>query len=296
MQQVDHVIFVSHPYAWKSQYPNGGSNVVYGGFTGTQLVGMEGDVANRWLAAVSQADSHTAIVINGASSSHIAPDGPMAPLFQAVQQHMPGRSLVTIQNATESYGPHIVQQFQALGCTISPQATWEAWGQSTEGCAPNWAGHIAAGLGITQGIPLEYNLTFPDAAFAMTGTFLQRINLGGTDVYGYISQSQSGTPFAIYFPGVAHDTQAQRYVSLTASASAVSFTNKQGAAVTVSHSGNNYYVPLGVDPAVPVYVWANSGTSLSDFENVLAAGTVVTSIPVGPKPSHHGGANGGTRS
>jgi hypothetical protein len=281
---INHIIFLTHPAAWSyfalhpDQYCTGCTAVPsWGGYTIDQLVAMEDVVVQRWLEAIRTADSNTAIAVNGMSSEHLASDV-LAPLLQAIQQYMPGRNVVTVQNPTESVGPFVVRTLENMGAALAPQVTWEAWGQSSEGCGMYWAGHVAAGLGIDHGIRLNYPMTFPDAWFAMTANFLEQVTLGGTDVSCYLSeQAATGAPFALCIPGVIHDdeTPGTRYVSLTGSPSSVYFTDLAGNLQVVPYVGDGYRMPLNYWTAEPMlYIWAGEGTSLHDFRAALAASTI----------------------
>ncbi len=274
MEHTDRVIFVSHPYAWRSQYPGRGEQVVYAGLTARQLVEMENAVAARWLEAVAHAGPRTAIVINGYSNDPAVRESQMGPLLEVVRRCMPGRSLITMHDANEAMGRHIVEHFRSTGRPIDDRTAWEAWGQSTEGCVPNWAGHIAAGAGVGRGIAMEYEMTFPDAAFAMTATFLKRKRIGDTDVCGYLSRAKDGELFAIYFAGVIHDFEAPRHVLLPAGTTAVHFTDKLGGPVELPHTAGCFRVPLGVAPVKPVYIRAGRAVTLEQFEGLLDAATV----------------------
>ena len=158
--------------------------------------------------------------------------------------------------------------------TIRPQLQRKVGGNQQKVAFPNYAAHLAAGMGLTRGFPMRYELTFPDAPFAMTGSYLERIALTNSDVCLYLSESKAGRPFAIFFPGFLRDGAAPRCVKFSAKPASVSFTNKKDEPVTVQHVNGSFRVPLYVDgQGEPIYIW---GKDIAEpaFKRVLATARV----------------------
>ena len=129
-------------------------------------------------------------------------------------------------------------------------------------------------MGLAKGFPMRYELTFPDAPFAMTGNFLERVALGDSDVSLYLSESKEGRPFAIFFPGVLRDGESTRYVELAVDRASVEFTNKRGEPATVPRQEDRFRVPLYVDGyGAPVYIWGKD-VQTPAFKAALAAARV----------------------
>jgi len=276
-RQLTRLVFLSHPYAWASQFhgnPAAAAKPRYGGFTGAQLVAMEQQVSRRWPEEIRRLGPDDALVVNGfpwGGATVLADDGPGAPVLRAARERLGDRFLLTCSEPGEAYGRQIVEQFSARGYALNPASlASEGWGQSFEGCLPRWAGGMAAGIGIPRGIPMRYELTFPDAPFAMTGRFLRRIAIGGTDVSLYLFVAADGRPFGIFFPGIVRDTEPTRFALCSVAPGRVEFTTKRGEPVELLPQDGTTAVPLHVDGrGDPVYIWSR-GLGLEEFVASLA--------------------------
>ncbi|NLX99351.1 MAG: hypothetical protein GXY83_24705 [Rhodopirellula sp.] len=273
-------MFVSHPYAWETQLLGRTEELTqqrWGGFTGAELVEMERRVSRRWPEEISQCGPETALVINGFNTNHAKRiDGPLGTIWDAGQKHLGDRCLITADSPGEAYGRKIIEQFRARGYVFDPcTLVSEGWGQSFEGCLPRWAGGVAAAIGMPGGIPMRYDMTFPDAPFAMTGRFVQRLRIGQTDVYLYLLASRDGRPLGIFFPGVIYDSEPRRFARLALDPEKVEFTTKRAEPYQISPQGKSLAVPLNIDGrGDPIYVWSK-GLAANVFKNALAAAEIV---------------------
>ncbi|NUQ66096.1 MAG: hypothetical protein HUU20_26845 [Pirellulales bacterium] len=276
------LVFVSHPYAWETQFIGQTEALAqprWGGFTGGELVEMERRVSRRWPEEVSQCGPETALVINGFSPDHAArikADGPLGTIWEAGRKHLGDRCLITADSPGEAYGRKIVEQLRERGYAFDPGTlVGEGWGQSFEGCLPRWAGGVAAAIGMTGGIPMRYEMTFPDAPFAMTGRFVDRLRIGQTDVYLYLLASREGRPLGIFFPGVIRDSEPQRFAQLCLDPEKVEFTTKRAEPYAIQPQGKRLAVPLNIDGrGDPIYVWSK-GLAADAFQKALAAAEII---------------------
>lgn len=266
-RQLERLIFLSHPYAWELQFarnPHGADDYRWGNFGAADLVAMERRVSSRWPRAVGKLGPKDALIVNyfgGRPPDAELEKGPIAPLVRVAREHLGDRYLLLFGTQSNNEGGREIQrQFREKGYTYDPATvSTESWGQSTEGCVANFAAHFAEGMGLAKGFPMRYELTFPDAPFAITGKFLERVALGDSDVSLYLSESKEGRPFAIFFPGVLRDGESNRYVEFAIDPSHVEFTNKKGEPVTVPREEGHFRVPLHVDGyGAPVYIWAKA--------------------------------------
>ena len=258
------LVFPSHPYAWELQAlrdPERAQTYRWFEFSMADLVAMERKVSSRWPQEVRKLGPHDALIINyfgGRPPDAELENGPIAPLLRAAREHLGDRYLILFGTPSKNeWGREIQRQLREKGYTYDPATVaTESWGQSTEGCVANYAAHFAEGMGLPKGFPMRYELTFPDAPFAMTGKFLERVTLGDSDVSLYLSEGKEGRPFAIFFPGLLRDGEANRYVEFAADPASVEFTNKKGEPVAVPGENGRYRVPLHVDGyGAPVYIW-----------------------------------------
>ena len=276
------LVFVSHPYAWESQFvgrPDALAKPCWGGFTAAELIEMERRVSRRWPEEVCRLGPEDALVINGFNPNHakmIKADGPLGTIWEAGQKHLGDRCLITADSPGEAYGRKILEQFRARGYAFDPRTlVGEGWGQSFEGCLPRWAGGIAAAIRMPRGIPMRYAMTFPDAPFAMTGRFVERLAIGETDVYLYLLASKEGRALGIFFPGVIHDNEPRRFARLSLDLEQVEFSTKRAEPYQIRPQGKSFAVPLNVDGrGDPIYVWSNR-LAAHLFRNVLAAAEIV---------------------
>jgi hypothetical protein len=276
------LVFVSHPYAWESQFvgrPEALAKPRWGGFTAGELVEMERRVSRRWPEEVCRLGREDALVINGFHPNHakmIKASSPLGTIWEAGQKHLDDRCLITADSPGEAYGRKLLEQFRARGYVFDPRTlVGEGWGQSFEGCLPRWAGGIAAAIGMPRGIPLRYEMAFPDAPFAMTGRFSQRLAIGQTDVYLYLLASQEGRPLGIFFPGVIHDQEPRRFARFSLDPEKVEFTTKRAEPHQIRPQGKSFAVPLNVDGrGDPIYVWSK-GLAADLFRSALAAAEIV---------------------
>ena len=282
LRQLERLVFLSHPYAWELQFarnPRHAESYRWGGFGAADLVAMERRVSSRWPQEIGKLGPKDALIVNyfgGRPPDAELEKGPIAPLLQVARSHLGDRYLLLFGTQSNNEGGREIQrQFREKGYTYDPAAvSTESWGQSTEGCVANYAAHFAEGMGLPKGFPIRYELTFPDAPFAMTGKFLERIALGDSDVSLYLSESKEGRPFAIFFPGVLRDGESNRYVEFAIDPPCVEFTNKKGEPVTVPREEGRFRVPLFVDGyGAPVYIWAK-GIPTPALKAALAAARV----------------------
>lgn len=282
------LVFVSHPYAWESQFvgrPEALAKPRWGGFTAAELIEMERRVSRRWPEEVCRLGLEDALVINGFNPHHakvIKADGPLGTIWEAGQKHLGDRCLITADSPGEAYGRKVVEQFRARGYVFDPRTlVGEGWGQSFEGCLPRWAGGIAAAIGMPRGIAMRYEMTFPDAPFAMTGRFVQRLTIGQTDVCLYLLASKEGRPLGIFFPGVIHDQEPRRFARLSLETGTVEFTTKRAEPYEIRPQGESFAVPLNVDGrGDPIYVWSK-GLAADLFRNALTTAEIVEGEPAG---------------
>lgn len=276
------LVFVSHPYAWECQFvgrPEALAKPRWGGFTAAELVEMERRVSRRWPEEVCRLGPEDALVINGFNPSHakmIKADGPLGTIWEAGRKHLGDRCLITAESPGEAYGRKILEQFRARGYAFDPRTlAGEGWGQSFEGCLPRWAGGIAAAIGMPRGIPMRYEMTFPDAPFAMTGRLVERLAIGQTDVYLYLLASKDGRPLGIFFPGVIHDAEPRRFARLSLGPGKVEFTTKRAEPYPIRPHGKSFAVPLNVDGrGDPIYIWSK-GLAADLFRSALASAEIV---------------------
>ena len=286
-RQLERLVFLSHPYAWELQFarhPESAETYRWANFSAADLVAMERRVSSRWPQEVGKLGSNDALLINyfgGRPADAELAKGPIAPLLQAARERLGDRYLLLFGTPSRNaWGRQIQRQLREKGYTYDPATVaTESWGQSTEGCVVNFAAHFAAGMGLPNGFPMRYELTFPDAPFAMTGKFLERVALGDSDVLLYLSESKEGRPFAIFFPGVLRDGESSRYVEFAVDPASVEFTNKKGEPVTVPREDTRFRVPLYVDGyGAPVYIWGK-GLETPAFKAALAAARVSPRAP-----------------
>jgi hypothetical protein len=285
--RLERLVFLSHPYAWELQFardPGRAQTYRWADFSAADLVAMERKVSTRWPQEVRKLGPTDALIINyfgGRPPDAELEKGPIAPLLQAAREHLGNRYLLLFGTQSKNEcGREIRRQLLEKGYTYDPATVAaESWGQSTEGCVVNFAAHFAAGMGLAKGFPMRYDLTFPDAPFAMTGDFLERIALGDSDVSLYLSKSREGRMFAIFFPGVLRDGESNRYVEFAADPASVEFTNKKGEPATVPRVDGMFRLPLYVDGyGQPIYVWAKD-IEAAAFEATLAAARVSPRAP-----------------
>jgi hypothetical protein len=271
------LVFLSHPYAWEHQFcgnPEAAAKPCYAGYTGAEVVAMERRVSRLWPDEIRRLGPDEAMVINGPgwNNARLAgADGSLRPAWDAVQKHMQDRLLLTNSDPGESFGRKIVEQFRSRGYVFDPRTlVGEGWGQSFEGCVPRWAGGIAAAIGMPRGIPMRYDMTFPDAPFAMTGKFVQRLAIGRTDVNLYLFVAKDQRPFGIFFPAVIRDNEPPRFARFTADPNGVEFTTKRAEPFPLRSQGGTFAVPLNIDGrGDPVYIWSK-GLASREFKSALA--------------------------
>ena len=263
-RQLERLVFLSHPYAWELQFarhPESAETYRWANFSAANLVAMERRVSSRWPQEIRKLGSKDALILNyfgGRPPDAELEKGPIAPLLRAAREHLGDRYLLLFGTQPRNeWGREIQRQLRERGYTYDPaMVLTESWGQSSEGCVVNFAAHFAEGMGLAKGFPMRYGLTFPDAPFAMTGNFLERVALGDSDVSLYLSESKEGRSFAIFFPGVLRDGESNRYVELVVDPASVEFTNKKGEPVTVPREEGRFRIPLYVDGyGLPVYIW-----------------------------------------
>jgi hypothetical protein len=275
------LVFLSHPYAWEHRFsgnPEAAARPCYAGYTGAELLAMERRVSRLWPDAIRRLGPEDAMVINGPGWGNprlAMRDGSLRPAWEAAQKHMGDRLLLTVSDPGESYGRKIVEQFRSRGYAFDSRTlAGEGWGQSFEGCVPRWAGGIAAAIGMPRGIPMRYDLTFPDAPFAMTGKFVDRLAIGETDVYLYLFASKDNRPFGIFFPGVIPDNGPRRFARFAVDPKQVEFTTKRAEPFPIRAQGQTFAVPLNTDGrGDPIYVWSK-GLAASEFRSALAAARI----------------------
>ena len=288
-RQLERLVFLSHPYAWElvsARDPEGVKKGKYNwfDFNSADLVAMERKVSSRWPWEVGKLGSNDALIINyfgGRPPDAELKNGPIAPLLRVARERLGDRYLLLFGTPSKNeWGRKIQRQLREKGYTYDPATVaTESWGQSTEGCVVNFAAHFAAGMGLPKGFPMRYELTFPDAPFAMTANFLERVALGNSDVSLYLSESKEGRPFAIFFPGVLRDGESNRYVELALDPASVEFTNKKGEPVTVPREEGRFRVPLYVDGyGAPVYIWGK-GIEVPALKAALVAARVSPRAP-----------------
>jgi len=282
LKELKRLVFLSHPYAWELQFlanPERAKTFEWGGFNAAELVAMERKVSSRWPEETRELGADAALIINYFGAR--PPDAdlekePMASLLRAAGERLGDRHLVLFGTQPENrFGEEIRRKLRDRGYTYDPSTVaTESWGQSTEGCVANYSAHFAAGMGLPRGFPVRYEMTFPDAPFAMTGAFLERVAIGDTDASAYLFESKDGRPFAICFPGVLRDGESTRSVELTIDPARVAFTNKKGEPVAVPHENGRFRVPLHVDRyGAPVYIWGK-GVRAAELRAALASAAV----------------------
>ncbi len=275
------LVFLSHPYAWECQFsgnPEAAARPRYAGYTGAELVAMERRVSRLWPDAIGRLGPEDAMVINGPGWGNprlAMTDGSLRPAWESAEKHMGDRLLLTVSDPGESYGRKILEEFRSRGYAFDPRTlAGEGWGQSFEGCLPRWAGGIAAAIGMPRGIPMRYELTFPDAPFAMTGKFVDRLAIDETDVYLYLFASKEQRPFGIFFPGVIPDNGPPRFARFAADPTRFEFTTKRAEPFPIRAQRGTFAVPLNIDGrGDPVYVWSK-GLAAPEFKSVLAVARI----------------------
>jgi len=286
-RRLEHLVFLSHPYAWELQFardPEREKTYRWANFGAAELVAMERSVSSRWPQEVRKLGAKDALIVNyfgGRPPDAELEQGPIAPLLRAAREHLGDRYLLLFGTPSRNeWGREIQRQLRERGYTYDPAIVpTESWGQSTEGCVVNFAAHFAEGMGLAKGFPMRYELTFPDAPFAMTGNFLERVALGDSDVSLYLSESKEGRPFGIFFPGVLRDGESNRFVEFATDPASVEFTNKKGEPVTVLREEGRFRVPLYVDGyGEPVYIWGKDIQALA-LKAALAAARVSPRAP-----------------
>ena len=283
------LLFLSHPCAWECQFygkPEAAAKPRYAGYAGTELIEMECRISRLWPDEIRRLGPEDALVVNSAGGSNprlVAAAGPLGPACEAAQKHMRDRCLITVSGPGEAYGRKLLDQFRSRGHTFDPRTlVGEGRGQSFEGCLPRWAGGIAAAIGMRRGIPMRYDMTFPDAPFAMTGAFAERLAIGQTDVYLYLFASEDERPFGIFFPGVIRDIEPPRFAKCSADPNKVEFTTKRAEPRQLRPREQTFAVRLNIDGrGDPIYVWSK-GLSAPEFKNVLAAVQIEAPVNDGP--------------
>jgi pimeloyl-ACP methyl ester carboxylesterase len=282
LKELKRLVFLSHPYAWELQFlanPERAKTFEWGGFNAAELVAMERRISSLWPEEIGKLGADAALIINYFGAR--PPDAdlgkePTAPLLRAADEHLGDRHLVLFGTQPQNrFGEEIRQKLRERGYTYDPYTVaTESWGQSTEGCVADYSAHFAAGMGLPMGFPIRYEMTFPDAPFAMTGAFLERVAIGDTDVSAYLFESKDGGPFAICFPGALRDGESTRCVELTIDPARVEFTNKKGEPVAVARESGRFRVPLHVDRyGAPIYIWGK-GVKAAELRAALASADV----------------------
>lgn len=269
LKNLTRLVFLCHPYAWEVQFRLGSRDIdtyTWGGFSGREILAMERKVSRRWPGEIQKLGPEEAlVVVTMGIADREGEEVVIAPVVKAAREHLNRRGLIVRSrpDPAESLGRLIKQALLDNGYTYDPSSlVTEAWGQSFEGCAPNYSGHAAAGMGLPLGFPMRYDLTFPDAPFAMTAEFVERVPIANTDLSLYLFEGQEGRPFAIYFPGVVRDDEPTRIVRFTADPSQVEFSTKRGERRSVSFWDGTYSIPLHVDGSGdPIYIWGNGVTT-----------------------------------
>jgi len=290
-RMIDRLVFLSHPCAWELQFlqnTNRARTYRLADSTAVDLVRMERKVSSRWLEAIRQLGSNAFLIIDyfgGRPPDARLESGSVAPLLRAAREYLGDRYLVLFgTRPSNSEGVELRNRLLARGFTYDPATvSIESWDQSTEGCVANYGAHFAAGMGLRRGFPMHYELTFPDAPFAMTGRYLERFSLGNTDVSCYLSEDSEGHPFAIFFPGMLRDGESNRQVILTLKPGQVRFTDKMGNLVTLLSDNGSFRIPLYVDGyGKPVYAWGKK-LATAEFRAALAAAVVASTVVSPPQ-------------
>ena len=121
---------------------------------------------------------------------------------------------------------------------------------------------------------MRYDMTFPDAPFAMTGRFVERVAIGQTDVCLYLFASKDNRPFGIFFPGIVRDNELRRYARFTIDPNEVEFTTKRAEPQPIRARDKSFAVPLPVDGrGDPIYIWSKR-LAASEFRSALAAARI----------------------
>jgi hypothetical protein len=309
---VDELVFLSHPFAWEEQAHDGGERA-WGGFSAEQLVAMERQVSDRWAGAIRSLGPTAALVINcmpsvkdedlrqadqAAAAATVNASRASARLVAVARAHIGSHRLVVLSGSsqiggpdgapsgvvlpTSAWGREIRRLLQSHGLQYDPATVRaEVWGQSSEGCVQWYAARFAAALTLPRGFSMRYDLTFPDAPFAMVGQHVETLlacscepkaaesNCSRRDVVAHTFRSKSEErPFAVFIPGVVLDDEPVRTIVLRAAANAVAFTNKASAPAAVEATGTGIWTAEGMEvfdftvrlvEIEVVYVWGRSG-------------------------------------
>lgn len=87
--------------------------------------------------------------------------------------------------------------------------------------------------------------------------------------------SQEGRPLGIFFPGLIHDQEPQRFARFSLDPEQVEFTTKRAEPYQIRPQGKRFAVPLHVDGrGDPIYVWSK-GLAADPLQNALATVEIV---------------------
>jgi hypothetical protein len=157
------------------------------------------------------------------------------------------------------------------------EATSEIWGESFEGCAPDYASAFAVGLGLTISPGMRFERTVFDSRFIKRGRLLETISVVNSDVEVVLFELYDGTFAAIYQARLTPQRLDSRSIRLSLDSTRIQVCTKQGHTVWPAEPWKKG------DPAVWApyqlttrnYYWVRGITiGLDEFRKVIAAAAV----------------------